>query len=125
MDKKKQDIEELFLTLMDLYSSFQGVVKNGTEEEKIASTKLMRHFQKMLKEKVTDYEDSKGVSISAFDELLANFIKDENIDLSKYKSAMHAAGQEVKGEIEKIEKVHITKKKRPKNYMSKRLRSKD
>ena len=125
MDKKKQDIEELFLTLMDLYSSFQGVVKNGTEEEKIASTKLMRHFQKMLKEKVTDYEESKGVSISAFDELLANFIKDENIDLSKYKSAMHAAGQEVKGEIEKIEKVHITKKKRPKNYMSKRLRSKD
>lgn len=126
MDDKQKEAEEAFHTLMELYASFEEVMKTGSEVEKTASVKLMRHFQRMLKEKVTDYEEKHGIDFSAFDQLLAASEGNEDDIHKKMQNIVREASTDTEADMQKVEKDSpaAKKKKKSKNRMAKNIRSK-
>lgn len=123
MKKVQEPNYEEFLHLMlECYESFKEVMKKGTPMEKAIAVKGFHTLQQMIKERVSEFADKKGVDFEEMGQILGHADKEFVQVCEEAKTSLSELRKEIEPLLEK-EKKPISKKRRKRN-MEKKLREK-
>lgn len=124
--KKEPDYEEFLHLMLECYEAFKEVMQKGTQVEKMFAMKGFYTLQQMIKDRVSEVSDKKGIDPKEMERL---FLNSEN-EFSKVCKETKEELLELKQEIDPLlakaraEKSNLSPKKQRKRSIEKKLRVK-